>query len=102
MSTPAAQVPAGRIAQLRQAYRMTKQTQPKIGLLLLGVFVLTAAATGAFGYFVFSTRWYFIILTVLSFIVILVSCLLKSAVFILHALFKSCTIFLKLIKQICI
>ncbi len=65
MSTPAAQVPAGRIAQLRQAYRMTKQTQPKIGLLLLGVFVLTAAATGAFGYFVFGTRWYFIILTVL-------------------------------------
>ncbi len=43
---------------------MTKQTQPKIGLLLLGVFVLTAALAGAFGYFVFGTRWYSIILTV--------------------------------------
>ena len=32
----------GRIAQIRQSYQMTKQTDPKIGLLLLGTFVLVA------------------------------------------------------------
>jgi hypothetical protein len=32
----------GRIAQLRQSYSMTKQSDPKIGLILLGTFVLGA------------------------------------------------------------
>lgn len=64
MSNPAAP-PAGRLAQLRQAYQMTKKTQPRIGLLLIGLFVLTAAAVAAFGYFVLGTAWFSIILTVL-------------------------------------
>ena len=36
----------GRIAQIRQSYTMTKRTDPRIGLILLGVFVL--AALGGF------------------------------------------------------
>lgn len=65
MSSPAAAPATGRLAQLRQAYQMTKKTQPRIGLLLLGVFVLTAAAVATFGYFVLGTAWFSIILTVL-------------------------------------
>jgi hypothetical protein len=36
----------GRIAQIRQSYTMTKQSDPKIGLVLLGTFVLV----GVFGF----------------------------------------------------
>jgi hypothetical protein len=36
----------GRIKQIRQSYRMTKQSDPRIGLILLGVFLL--AGLGAF------------------------------------------------------
>jgi Domain of unknown function (DUF4191) len=32
----------GRVAQLRQSYTMTKQSDPRIGLILLGTFVLAA------------------------------------------------------------
>ena len=32
----------GRVAQLRQSYTMTKQSDPRIGLILLGTFVLVA------------------------------------------------------------
>ena len=51
MSSPAPAVPTGRIAQLRKAYQMTKRTQPRLGLLLLGVFVLSAAAMAALSLF---------------------------------------------------
>ena len=40
----------GRAAQLRQAYRMTKETDPKIGLVLLGTFVFAAAVAFALLY----------------------------------------------------
>ena len=40
------EVPKGRIAQLRQAYRITKQTDKAIGFILLGTF-LAGAAVGA-------------------------------------------------------
>ncbi len=65
MSSPAAAPATGRLAQLRQAYQMTKKTQPRIGLLLFGLFVLTAAIVATFGYFVLGTGWFSIILTVL-------------------------------------
>lgn len=65
MSSPAAAPATGRLAQLRQAYQMTKKTQPRIGLLLIGLFLLTAALVGTFGYFVLGTGWFSIILTVL-------------------------------------
>lgn len=63
MSTPAA--PTGRLAQLRQAYRMTKKTQPRIGLLLVGIFVLTAAVVVGLGLWLMGTGWLSILLTVL-------------------------------------
>ena len=42
MSTPAS-TPTSRRRQIMQTYTMTKQTDPRIGLILLGVFVLGAA-----------------------------------------------------------
>ncbi len=60
MSTPAPS--AGRLAQLRQAYQMTKKTQPRIGLLLISVFVLSAAATAGLGILLLGTRWFSIII----------------------------------------
>lgn len=65
MSTPTPAAPAGRIAQLRQAYRMTKKSQPRIGLLLLGVFVVTAAVVGGLSVWLTGTAWWQILVTVL-------------------------------------
>ena len=42
----------GRTAQLRQAYRMTKETDPKIGLILLATFLFAAAVAFALLYLV--------------------------------------------------
>ncbi len=39
MSKDAPEPKRGRIAQIRQAYRMTKQVEPRIGLVLLGYFL---------------------------------------------------------------
>jgi hypothetical protein len=47
-SSPTTKKP-GRISQLMQAYRLTKQSDPKIGLILLGTFVFF----GAVGYALF-------------------------------------------------
>lgn len=65
MSSTTPAVPQGRLAQLRQAYQMTKKTDPRIGLLLVGVFIVTAAAVGALGYFLLGTGWLSIVLTAL-------------------------------------
>ncbi len=66
MSNPVAEPPAkGRIGQMRQAYRITKRTDKRIGLVLLLWFVVVAAAVGAVGYFVFGTHWLSIISTTL-------------------------------------
>ena len=48
-SSPETKKP-GRISQLMQAYRITKQGDPKIGWILLGTFVLCAAAGFALFY----------------------------------------------------
>jgi len=63
MSTPAPAASAGRLAQLRQAYQMTKRTQPRLGLLLIAVFVLSAAAVVALGILLIGTHWFSIIIT---------------------------------------
>lgn len=39
----------GRIAQIRQTYRMTKRSDPRIGWILLGLFLLVVAATVGLG-----------------------------------------------------
>lgn len=62
MSTPAPAASTGRLAQLRQAYQMTKRTQPRLGLLLIAVFVLSAAAVVALGVFLIGTAWFSIII----------------------------------------
>jgi len=61
MSTPAPASSAGRLAQLRQAYQMTKKTQPRLGLLLIAVFVLSAAAVAALGVLLLGTGWFSLI-----------------------------------------
>ncbi|WP_293785529.1 DUF4191 domain-containing protein [uncultured Aeromicrobium sp.] len=58
-------VPTGRIAQMRQAYRNTKQTDPKLGWMLLGVWLLTAAIVATLSLLLIGTGWLGIVLTVL-------------------------------------
>jgi Domain of unknown function (DUF4191) len=54
----------GRLKQIALVYRMTKETDPKIGLILLGVFVLASAV--AFGVFtLIPGAWVFDLVTAL-------------------------------------
>jgi hypothetical protein len=55
----------GRIKQLRQSYTMTKQTDPKIGLVLLGTFLLAFAAGFAVIYLLLRTLYFPIVFGVL-------------------------------------
>jgi hypothetical protein len=56
----------GRLKQMALVYRMTKKSDPRIGLILLGVFVVTAAV--AFGVFLLIPGgWVFDILTAVMF-----------------------------------
>lgn len=66
MSNAAAAPPQGRIAQIRQAYQLTKKTDPKIGWILLLTFVLTAGVVAALEVWLFGTGWLAITVTVLS------------------------------------
>lgn len=75
MSNAAPAVPSGRIAQMRQAYRNTKKTDPKIGLLLLSAFVGTLVAVGLLCYFFLATGW---LTTILSVIITLMSAVLVA------------------------
>ena len=52
-SKPGAPEKAGRLKQIRQSYTMTKQTDPKIGLVLLGTFLVVAIAATALAYLLF-------------------------------------------------
>lgn len=54
-----------RIKQIRQSYTMTKQSDPKIGLILLGVFLLAALAGFAVMLLIFRTLAFSIIFGVL-------------------------------------
>jgi len=51
MSNPMAEAPTGRIAQIRQAYRITKKTDKNIGLILLLTFLVVGGAIGALSWF---------------------------------------------------
>jgi len=46
-----AEAPTGRIAQMRQAYRITKKTDKNIGLILLLWFLVVGGVVGAAGWF---------------------------------------------------
>ena len=56
----------GRIKQIRQSYTMTKQTDPKIGLILLGVFLLAGLAAFAVMLLVFNSLYFPILFGVLT------------------------------------
>jgi hypothetical protein len=56
----------GRIKQIRQSYTMTKQSDPKIGLILLGVFLLAGLAGFALMLLLFGTIVFSIIFGVLT------------------------------------
>lgn len=63
MSSPAAP-PKGRIAQLRQAYTITKRNDRNIGLILLLTFLVGAGVTAVLGILVLGTGVFGIIITV--------------------------------------
>lgn len=63
MSSPA-EMPTGRIAQMRQAFVLTKQSDPRIGWIMLGTFVLTAAVAGVGSYFLLGDGWISILISV--------------------------------------
>jgi hypothetical protein len=56
----------GRIKQIRQSYTMTKQSDPKIGLILLGVFLLAGLAGFALMLLLFGTIVFSIVFGVLT------------------------------------
>jgi Domain of unknown function (DUF4191) len=56
----------GRIKQIRQSYTMTKQTDRRIGLILLGVFLLAGLAGFAVMLLIFGTLVYSIVFGVLT------------------------------------
>jgi hypothetical protein len=49
----------GRLKQIDVVYRMTAKNDPKVGLILLGVFVVAAAVAFAVFFFVLPGGWYF-------------------------------------------
>lgn len=65
MSTTAPAVPTGRIAQMRQAFRNTKKTDPNIGLILLAWYLGTALVVGVLSFLLLGSGWLSILLTVL-------------------------------------
>lgn len=64
MSTPS-QVPTGRIAQMRQAFVMTKQADPRIGWILAATFIVTAVVAAAGSILIMGTGWISITITVI-------------------------------------
>ena len=56
----------GRIKQIRQSYTMTKQSDPRIGLILLGVFLLAGLAGFAVMLLIFKTILFSVLFGVLS------------------------------------
>jgi hypothetical protein len=63
MSNATPQPEKGRLRQMRQAYRITKNTDPNIGFILLLWFVLVAGVFAVGGFFLFGTSPFGIILT---------------------------------------
>lgn len=55
----------GRMAQIKQSYTITKQSDPKIGLILLGTFLLAGLAGFAIMLLVFRSLWFPILMGIL-------------------------------------
>ena len=65
MSNAVPQPETGRIRQMRQAYRLTKKTDPNLGLILLLTFLVTAGVLGTLGWLTFGSSIIGLVLTVL-------------------------------------
>ena len=64
MSNATPQPTTGRLGQMRQAYKITKKSDPNIGLLLLLTFLVGGGAFGTLGYFVFGSGTFGRIITI--------------------------------------
>ncbi len=62
---PAKQKKPSRIKQIRESYTLTKKTDPRIGLILLGVFVLGVVVAGGLAYVLVHTIAYAAVLGVM-------------------------------------
>lgn len=65
MSTPTNEPPKGRLRQIRQAYQITKKSDPRIGLILLAWFVVVGGVLGGLSTLFFGTGTVGIILSAL-------------------------------------
>lgn len=57
----------GKLKQIFRVYQMTRKTDKRLGLILLGVFAITAAVAFAVFYFVIPGSWIFTLLTAIMF-----------------------------------
>lgn len=63
MSTPTTEPPKGRLRQIRQAYKITKQSDTRIGLILLAWFVVVGGILGGASSLFFGTNTIGIVLS---------------------------------------
>ncbi len=65
MSNAASQPESGRIRQMRQAYRLTKKTDPNLGLILLLTFIIFGGGAAVLAMLTFGTSTFGIVVTAL-------------------------------------
>jgi uncharacterized integral membrane protein len=65
MSNATTEAPKGRLSQMRQAYKITKRSDPNIGLILLLTFLVVGGVMAAVMYFVFGHSTFGLITTAL-------------------------------------
>src|SRR3712207_5694062 len=75
MSTPAS-TPSSRRAQIMQTYQMAKRTDPRLGLIILGVFVLGAAAGFGLMWLLPGSGWLSLVISIVGGLLIGMLCAL--------------------------
>ena len=75
MSTPAT-TPSSRRAQITQTYQMAKRTDPRLGLILLGVFVLGAAVGFGLMWLLPGSGWLSLVISIVGALLIGMLCTL--------------------------
>jgi uncharacterized integral membrane protein len=66
MSNASPAAPQGRIAQLRQAYQLTKKTDPRLGWILLATFLVSAGVVAAVELLLFGSHWLTLVIAIIS------------------------------------
>ncbi|HWV26551.1 MAG TPA: DUF4191 domain-containing protein [Aeromicrobium sp.] len=79
MSNAAAEAPKGRIRQMRQAYRLTKKTDPNIGLILLLTFLVAGGIAAVLAILTFGASTFGVVIS--SIFAVLVGILAALIVF---------------------